>query len=33
MSTVQIAVTLEQCEGEENQGQRQSESRETAVPH
>lgn len=32
MRTVQIAVTLEQWEGEENQGQRQSESHETAVP-
>lgn len=32
MRTVQ-AVTLEQCEREENQGQRYSESYETAVPH
>lgn len=33
MRTVQIAVTLEQSEVEENQGQRQSEFHEAAVPH
>lgn len=33
MRTVQVAVTLKQCEGEKSQGHRQAEFHEIAVLH